>query len=287
MKLNTTNSENLLPARVLSNIPEIMDETNVKKVCGKDITIVDLGSLATHRKFMIKNSAKVKGRRLNSSMKEDSWSGTDTWEDYISLLENGDDNVMKKIKIQTGVKVKELAKKYEDVIRNYRFDVAGEFFDVGLVLTGVPESWLEPEAEPEEVVRVDILINGAFHAGIDENEIVNASARLLAIAKILEDNGVQVSLKMINANVGYDEDRKRSLITLITLKEHSEPINYRKLSAIMSPAHHRRGVFKVMEESEPKMSPSYGRPLALKNCISLHDKRAIDKLEKELFGGKK
>ena len=104
------------------------------------------------------------------------------------------------------------------------------------------------------------------------------------VRKILEDNGVQVSLKMVNNNVTYDYDCERSLLSVITLKDYSEPINYRKLSAIMSPAHHRRGLFKIMEASCDKINGGYGSPRPLKGMIELSDRRAIDKLEHKLFG---
>ena len=285
MKLDTQSAKALLPARVLSVVPDIIDEADLRRV-NRDTktTIVDLGNLTNLRKFMKTHAEAKKSGKSSMKYSGDGWSGTKTWDGYEDLLENGDENVMKKIKVETGLKVKELSKKYEEVIHNYRFDVSGQFFDVGLVLTGVPESWLDPEVEPEEVLRVDIVINGAFNAGVDANKIVTASSRLLAMTKILEDNGVQVSLKMVNNNVAYNYDCERSLLSVITLKDYSEPINYRKLSAIMSPAHHRRGLFKIMEASCDKINGGYGSPRPLKGMIELGDRRAIDKLEHRLFG---
>ncbi|MCK5133653.1 MAG: hypothetical protein KAR40_16050 [Candidatus Sabulitectum sp.] len=284
MKLDMQSSERLLPFKVLANLPDFVNEVEVKKICGKSkLTIVDLNNLTTLKKFMIKNSAEVKGTKYNSSMKEGSWSGTDTWNKYIELLDNGDENVMKKIKIETDKKVVSLEKQYKEVLTNYRFDVTGQFFDVGLVLTGVPETWLEPEPQPEETLRIDILINGGMNSSVNEKTIVNSSARILAISKILEDNGVQVGLKMINFSLYYDERRSRSLLTTINLKDYDEPINYHKLSSLMSPSHNRRGVFKLKEVSEYNMDNGYGRSEELKGVISLHDGRAIDELERKLF----
>lgn len=285
MKLVTDEADLVSPAKTLSKLPEWLPEEKVSQF--KNLRIIDLGNLHSFRKCMVDNT-DFKHKRGNSSMKNDSWSGTDTWEDYMTLLEDGDDKVIEKIKVETGVQVKELAKKYKEVISNYRFDVVGQFFDVGLVVTGVPEVWLEPELDMEEgdKVCVDIVINGAFHCGIDEKMIVDHCARILAISKILEDHGVQVKLLLMSTNHRY-RDKQETLMGVITLKGYDEPINYRKLSSILTPAFHRRAMFKIMELQAPDLSSGYGSPRDLEGFVSLNSKRSIDDLEKKLFGGKR
>jgi len=285
-KLHTAIND-VTPAKVLHKLPDYLDE---KSVIGasqgtKKITCLDLGNLSNLKRFMVKYNDH-KNKAINNSHTPRAWAGTDTWEEYLELLENGDEVVMKKIKISTDKQVAELGKKYEDVIKRYRFDVTGEFFDVGLVLSGVPECWLIPEETPEEILQIDILINGAFSNGFNQKKIVKSSVRLIAMAKILEDNGVQVGMKLVNNNASYDGDYNETLITTITLKGYDEPISYRKMSALLTPAHHRRGLFKIMEVASDYVNSGYGSPVPIKGLISLDDERAIDKLEHKLFKAK-
>lgn len=277
--------------KLLSTIPEIIDEKDYLKTCKrfgiKESVFVDLGNLGQFKRWSISNRANQK-KGLNSSMKNDSWSGTDTWEDYETLLTEGDENVMKKIKTDTQKEIAELGKKYKEEIIAYKFDVTGEFFDVGLVLTGVPETWLEPEITKEEVVRVSININGAFSAGVNEKTIVKSASRILSMIKILEDHGVEVALKMVNANYDVCNGKRLALTTMINIKDYDEPINYKKVSALLTPAHHRRGVFKVLELGcEGEVTGGYGAPVPPLGLIALDDKAGIDALERKLFKGGK
>ena len=271
----------------LSAIPEIIDVADFERTCSKrDIkkaVFVDLGNLGNFKRWCIANRDFSKGY-ANSSMKADSWSGTATWNTYEELLTEGDEEVMKKIKTDTQKEIAELGKKYKEEIRGYKFDVVGDFFDIGLVLTGVPEAWLEPDVTPEEVVRVSININGAFSAGVNTKTIVKSASRILSMVKILEDHGVEVCIKMVNANYCVDEAYDMALTTLVNIKDYDEPINYKKVSALLTPAHHRRGVFKVIEcATDGKVASGYGSPTPPKGLIALDDKKAIDALEQKLF----
>ena len=282
------NIEPIEGVRVWNKIPEYLDAEAVENVIrGTELKIVDFGTLGNYKRFMKKYTDFNKGS--NSSMKESEWHGTKTWKEFIELLDNGDDKVIKKIKIATDKKVAELEKKYHHEIINYRFDVTGEFFDVGLVLTGVPECWLEPEVVEVEKVKVDLVVNGAFHAGFDKDDIIKSSARILAITKILEDNDIQVRIKLVSMNVAYDTEREKSLLGIVTVKDFDEPMNYKKCSALLSPTYHRRGLFKAMEVSvDGRMNGGYGTPRKFDGVIQLNDYTQIDELERKLFtGGKK
>lgn len=285
MELNTNNSKDLLPARVLGKTPNFLNEDDLRKVSGKDITIVDMGSLVNVKKFM-KVHTDHRNNGGNSSMKKDDWSGTYTWDDYLQLLDNGDQDVMDDVKNHTARQVKELSKKYKEVLRTYKFDVEGEFFDVGLVLTGVPETWLQPEPTDEEVLQVDILLDGAFDSGVDTQQIVKSASRILGMVKILEDHNIQVGIKMVNNNVDYDNTYSRSLVMVTHIKDYNEPINFKKVSALLTPATHRRACFKVMEVSCDYMGSGYGAPRPLEGTIRLDNDRAVDRLERTLFKGR-
>ena len=276
MKLKTNTMDG---AKVLYRVPSYIDAKDVKN----GDSIIEMGTLSNFKRYM-KLHYNHEGV-WNSSMREgdgSSWSGARSFDDYLNILENGDEAVMKKIKIDTNKKVAELGKKHEEVLTNYKFDVTGELFDIGLVLTGVPEAWLTPEYEEEEKVQVELVINGTFHSGINQKDVVNGASRILAMTKILEDHGVEIKIKIVSCVKNYNS--KNNAFVATEIKDYDEPINYKKVSALLSPTYLRRGVFKVLEVLAPKtLWGNYGKPMNQDHMIAIHDTNQINKLEKKLF----
>jgi len=280
VRLNTTPIKG---CKVLHKVPKYLQKASIVK----DSVIIEMGTLNNYKKFMRDYEDFTDSSELSSMREEsrsDGFSGVKTYDDSLELLETGDTEVMKKIKIETSKQVAELGKKYEEVIHGYKFDVHGEMFDVGLVLTGVPEAWLEPENEYEEKVRVEIIINGTFNAGVSKDDVIKGASRILAIIKILEDNDVEVKLKIVSCI--KEHDYNHNIFVATDVKDYDEPINYKKASALLSPTYLRRGMFKVMEISaKQELGGHYGIPLEVDGFINIHQKREIDKLEKRLFKG--
>lgn len=278
MKLNT---EPIEGCKVLHVVPTYLEKVGISE----NDKILEMGNLHEYTAFMEKH--KAFSNSTNSSMEEDEdrnpWSGTASFDTYLELLNNGDEKVMEKIKVETDKKVISLSKQYEEVIKNYRFDVVGEFFDIGLVLTGVPESWLEPEIEQEEKVRIELLLSASFNCGVDVSTVVNGASRILAITKILEDHGVEIKMKVVNCSKEWARGHK-NLYVVTNVKDFDEPINYKKVSALVSPTYLRRGVLKIMEVvGKNDVSDGYGSPIKTEALIDISDNREIDKLEKKII----
>ena len=277
-------TEEMSGANVLTRVPDYLK----CEVINSNDKIVEFDSLRQYKNFMIEHK-DFKECTRQSSMNEGSWSGSYTYDDFLTILDEGDEDVMSKIKLATGKEVNELKKKYEEVIHGFKFDVTGHFFDVGLVLTGVPEAWLEPDYEEEEKVQVELLINGSFSANVNKDRIVRSASRILAMAKILEENDVQVKIRIISSNDGsngkYGRGSKLYVSTMV--KDFDEPINYKKVGALLSPTYHRRGTFKVIElDAGYEIGRGYGRPIKSSNFIQLDDRnRGLDRLEEKLFKG--
>lgn len=280
MQLDT---ELLEGCRVLHKIPSYLTNARVKK----NDKIIEMGTLSSYKKFMkLHKNFRDACRNASTRTGDDGFSGCSNYDEFLTLLDNGADDVMQKIKVETTKQVAELAKKYEEVVHNFKFDVHGEMFDVGLVLTGVPEAWLEPDNVEVEKVRVEIIINGTFNAGVSKNDVIKGASRILAMIKILEDNDVEVKLKIVSCIgniIGYGEDSK-SLFVATDVKDYDEPINYKKASALLSPTYLRRGMFKVMElVGKQDLDAGYGTPMNVDGFIEIHRSKDIDKLEKKLF----
>lgn len=270
---------NLKGVKSLGKAPKYLENANIR---GDDM-VMEFDSLSQYKRFMIDNRNFDKCDKL-SSMKRNEWSGSYTYDDFITVLDDGDENVMKKMKIATDKEVAILEKKYEEKLNGYKFDVTGQFFDVGLVLTGVPEVWLEPEYEPEEKVQVELVIDGAFSANFSKDKIVKAASRILSIAKVLDEKGVEVKIRIVSGNERYTRKDKGIMYMSTLIKDYDEPINYKKVSTLLSPTYHRRGTFKMIEMiAGQKIGDGYGCPKQTRDFIQLDDARAIDRLEKKLF----
>jgi len=279
MKLDTKKFDGM---KVLHNVPEYMKHYSMKT----NDKIVEFNSLAAYKRFCIQYEDFTDSNR-EASMAHRSWSGSWDYDGFLEILDKGDTNVMHNMKDATAKEVNNLHKKYEEVINGYRFDVTGQFFDVGLVLTGIPETWLEPEFEEKEKVQVELIIDGAFSASMDKNNVVDGASRILAITKLLEELDVQVSIRLIAGNDQYNKSQRKNkgcmyMSTLV--KDYDEPINYKKMSALLSPTYQRRGLFKLIEVvAGHHVRSGYGYVVRCNESIQLDNKRKIDELEKRLF----
>jgi len=280
------NVEPLEGCKVLHKLPEYLS----KVPFNGETKVIEMGTLGNYKRFMATHK-DFTNTSHTSSMRadDDDFSGSRDYDHFQDIITNGDAEVMNAIKVDTKKQIAELGKKYEEQFTRYKFDVTGEFFDVGLVLTGVPEAWLEPEITEIEKVRVELVINGTFSAGVDKKTIIKSTSRILAMAKILEDHDVQVKIKIVSLISGFSST-VNDLAVATDVKDYDEPINYKKCSALLSPTYLRRGMFKVMElVGGLGLYGSYGSPkYNVEGFIDLDDNAKINKLEKTLFanGGK-
>jgi len=270
-------SGDILPFKTLSNMPDwcvIPERTN-------RVRIIDIGSLSNLKKFM--NNGVNFNNCPSQNIDTSGWAGSDTFEEYLELLENGDEQVIKLIRDTTKASIKEFETKYKEVLTNYRFDVTGQFFDVGLVLTGVPETWLEPEPESEEVLRIEINIDGGFRCDGEFEIIQKNGGRLCGMIAILENHGIEVKVRITNGVERWGENRSREmLVTSFVVKDYDEPINYKKLSSVLSPTYVRRGAFKIRETLSGGAS-EVGASMILANHVKLSESSSINELEEKLF----
>jgi len=84
----------------------------------------------------------------------------------------------------------------QDEFSGYRFDVTGQFFDVGLVVSGEPECWLQEEAQPIRKT-VSICINLSASEAISADSLSIRGAAVLALADSLQQIGWIVELTAV------------------------------------------------------------------------------------------
>jgi hypothetical protein len=257
----------------------------------KEVRYLQIPSLKAWYNFLEQSEIPKDCEQCSSSRDdsiEDPWRGTTTWNDYIELLDKGDDKVIEQIKLETQRSVTELEKRYDKEISGYKFDVSGQFFDIGLVLTGIPEAWLEPEYGNVEIPRVVMRIDMGFTAGVNSKDVIKNGAKLLGMAKVLENMGVEVAIELYGFQCNWHNEYEKShvIMTSLTAKDFNEPINYRKLSSLLTTSHFRRGIFRLLEViGDKNLSGGYGNQPEVDGFVRIRSEREIKNLEKEIFKG--
>ena len=92
----------------------------------------------------------------------------------------------------------------EEMLTGYRFDVTGQFFDVGLVVAGEPECWFEQETEPVKKV-VSICVNIAASGDVSADKLSRRGAAVLALIDRLQECGYIVELTVF---IGAEKSNK-------------------------------------------------------------------------------
>ena len=279
--MNLVIKKELVGAKMLASVPKYLENVGLKK----NDSVIEMGNLSSLKKFMIENEKADTYRKESMSRTDEHKSGVKNYSEFLSLLENGDDKVTAEIKTITNDVVSDLRKTYQEELIGYKFDVTGEFFDVGLVLSGVPESWLDPEFKPIEKTRIELLINFSYSWTINYKVIVKNAARLLAIAKLLEEHNIEVKIKTFNICDDLDfRDRNHVVYIVTDVKDYDEPINYQKCSSLISPSYNRRACLKVKElVYDNNLSSGYGKAVFYEGFIRLDTDEDIIALEKKLF----
>ena len=113
--------------------------------------------------------------------------GSDSWDHAVSLVRDGWDAgtaaITKKISDVKGQEV------YEAI--SYKWDVVGELFDIGAVLSGEPECWLQPEQN--QVKRlIKIAVSTDYSGSITEQQIINRGAAIVALVDALQGDPANI-----------------------------------------------------------------------------------------------
>lgn len=84
----------------------------------------------------------------------------------------------------------------EEEPAGYFWDVTGQFFDVGAVLSGEPEHWMETDYEPTRKV-VKIVANVAASGGNSAESLRMKGGAILALVDFLQNQGCIVALATV------------------------------------------------------------------------------------------
>jgi hypothetical protein len=83
-----------------------------------------------------------------------------------------------------------------DMLKGYAMDVEGQFFDIGMVISGEPECWFKPAKKPVKKV-VSICVNIAGSGGVDASSLARRGAAILALVDRLQELNYIVELTAV------------------------------------------------------------------------------------------
>jgi hypothetical protein len=207
---------------------------------------------------------------------------TKSWGDFEDYLQEGNKDITSELKEHT----KFYVDKFEQQIAmtsSYKFDVTGDFFDIGAVMIGEPEAWLqEIKIEDERFITLDI--QGVYDHRTDLAMVRKNGAKVFAMATVLEQQGFAVKINMhYSTNNSGNYGTKYS--TCINVKNYDGVLDFKKFGILLGVPFFRRGILRSLEiEYGVDTNVTFGAPQygAVDGEIRLDNTADIDLLERKL-----
>lgn len=140
----------------------------------------------------------------------------------------------------------------ESVGNSIEFDNAGDFLDIGKVLTGEPQCFGVMCGGRIENRFCSIVVNGNARCDVSDKAICRKASRTLRLIDMLEMNGVRCELGMVFTT--------HQVHCEIIVKQYNDPLDINDLAVALSPDFFRWVVFRLTEHSRRK-GAGYGQPL--------------------------
>ncbi len=184
--------------------------------------------------------------------------GSDGWPDGVSRIKRFSETF-----------ISELASRIHPPL--YNPDVTGEFFDVGVLMTGEPEHWYQREDSPESISAAGrvyrIVLNLSASHLIDADSIARRGAAAAALIQLLDLAGFATEL----IAVATSKKNGSEFAVSVTLKHSGEALDLDRLALVaIHPAGLRRIFFRLYENlstdyervtNEIYTGGSYGKPV--------------------------
>lgn len=255
----------------------------------KDKLALDIKSIQNLKRFYF-DSMEIETKNMYSVSTADStnkWTGS-TVEEFKEILNSGDVAMIKSIKDFTDKKTSELLKSHNKLAVDYLIGVEGEFFDVGIVLSGEPEHWFKETKIDGATIqpRIKINISGSYSHKVNANTVLENASLILAYCKVLERLGIQTSIKVHFQSSNEHERRGKNNVYdyFLKVKGFEDNISYYKLSTVLHPSFLRRGIFRIKEIRWNKnQANNYGKSQEDEKFIQLNDINSIAKSFEKFF----
>lgn len=201
-----------------------------------------------------KTATRTEGSRDSSEESGSSWTGTRNIEEAYDIAISGGDFTRQ---LSENITLMEESKTVQAVPVNMFFDVTGPVLDVGLMLTGQPECFLNyeyAETSPPQTRFLTMYIDLGAHGGIDSSTMLSRAAAIATIIDILEAQNVRVRVILEHYGVTGKGSTPCARVSMVA-KQYNELLQINKLAGALHPSFYRRLVFKHFECC--KFGPKY------------------------------
>lgn len=179
------------------------------------------------------------------------WTGTSNYEEAVDLLKHGADDLSKRLEKAYQIKAADIGTK--TAIRSF-YDVAGFQASVPRYLQGIPTSMVNQKKVVQKAKVITLNKDMNYNCRWSVEDIINESAKALAIVKKIEATGTRVNLNLCwVAQAG-----SQRVGCKIRLKNAGERLNVSKLAFVMAhPSMLRRMLFRWLEVNPDVVDRSY------------------------------
>lgn len=173
------------------------------------------------------------------------FTGTENFEQAMSLLKNGWDDTAKKMNMD--ISKMQFNKK---LINKTLFDSVGFQCSVPRYLMGVPDSMINNKKVVIKNKIINITKNVYFTCRISTETMIEEGIKTLAIIKQLEKIGYRVNLDVVMGSAEDDgRNKRRNILIKIRIKNASERLNLSKIAfPIAHPSMLRRFYLNFLEK---------------------------------------
>jgi len=181
------------------------------------------------------------------------FTGTNNFEEAVDLLKHGSDDLSKRLEKMYQVKAADIGN--TKVTKSF-YNVAGYQASVPRYLQGIPTNMIAQKkvVQKQRVITLNKDMN--YNCGWDTEDIINESAKALAIIKKIESSGTRVNLNL--CWVAESATGKQKVGCKIRLKNADERLNVSKMAFVMAhPSMLRRMLFRWLEVNPDVVDNSY------------------------------
>lgn len=201
------------------------------------------------------------------------FTGTDSYEEAVSLLRTGYLDPLKKIKMAC----RKASKDYSNVVadvnrRQVRNMPIGYVPNVPNTLLGRPDSMINITNKPIKKKCINIIYANSASARYDANDFVTAGTRLVSAINIIERSGTQVKLDVAFVTA---KETKQRICGVLKIKGYGERFNLQKVTfPLIHPSMMRRIGFKFLETvpgMEEDFSAGYGSSIDSDELVEMFE----------------
>jgi len=254
-------------------------ESTIKTIKGKKIHMDSFENQAEYIEH-VKKFVDNKSPKLNSSIDDHSeFRGTENIYESFEIAEKGYelDTIDAELQEIKGTDQFELTP---------TFDVAGSEVEMGLYMTGVPESMIEFNLQEVQNKYVHVVVGISDACGISSKQILNRAAGVCSLIDRLESNQYRVKLSYHLCNgtgFGAGGDDGQSLI--VPIKDYDQHLPMTELAGMLHTGFYRRIGFAFWE-THPLWKQPFGHGRSPAGAVTKQwakEHHAIDETENFVY----